>query len=269
MKKLLVLMLALSTTLAFASCTNPSTSDETPVDGDNAIENEETVGGEDVVGGEENTEGENTPVEGEDNTDVVPPVEGEDKTDVETPSQGGVSTENENLDNEISFGDVVSGTETEAASKTVSVLAAGWNTYADDQKFPAMGGDMEAMVDGAPGNYSIADAEALDAVLGFPAASIASIDEAASLMHMMNANTFTGAAYHLVEGTDAAALAEEIKTNILARQWMCGFPETLVIIKADDCLITAFGNGEIIENFKTKTLEANTGAELVSETPIE
>ncbi len=266
MKKLLVLMLALSTTLAFASCTNPSTSDETPVGGeDNAIEGE--VAGNENNENAETNEGENA-VEGEGAAEGENAVEGEGNTIVETPGEGGVSTEDENLDNEISFGDVVSGTE-EDTSKTVSVLAAGWNTYADDQKFPAMGGDMEAMVDGAPGNYSIADAEALDAVLGFPAASIASIDEAASLMHMMNANTFTGAAYHLVEGTDAAALAEEIKTNILARQWMCGFPETLVIIKADDCLITAFGNGELIENFKTKTLEANAGAELVSESPIE
>ena len=84
----------------------------------------------------------------------------------------------------------------------------------------------------------------------------------------MNANTFTGAAYKMADGVDSAALVEAIKTNIMGRQWMCGFPETLIIIEADGCLITAFGNGEIIENFKTKTLDTIDGANLVVEEAI-
>ena len=47
------------------------------------------------------------------------------------------------------------------------------------------------MRDGAPGNFSMDDADLLDSSLGFPAAEAGKIDGAASLVHMMNLNTFT------------------------------------------------------------------------------
>ena len=196
---------------------------------------------------------------------------GKDKTDDEetkAPAQTEGTTEGTTEKNEETSADTEMDSATAGDSVTVSILTSAWNSYADDEKFPAMGGDYEVMADGVPGAYSIADAEALDSALGFPTDRIGDIDEAASLQHMMNANTFTGAAYRMVEGTDAAELAEAIKSNIMNRQWMCGFPETLVIIEADGCLITAFGNGEIIETFKTKVMGANEGSELLVEDAI-
>lgn len=197
-------------------------------------------------------------------------TEANKETNVQTEEQNGGNEEETDLNE--SFED--EGFEEEESvpyepvTDTEKALNAGWSKLADDERFFAMGGDAETPVDGAPGNFSIADAEALDSTLGFPAASVGSIDEAASLLHAMNANTFTGAAYRVAEGVDADALADDIKTNILARQWMCGFPETLIIIKADDILITAFGDGEIIENYRNNTLSALEGATLVTETPI-
>ena len=85
----------------------------------------------------------------------------------------------------------------------------------------------------------------------------------------MNANTFTGAAYRLKDGTDTEQFAEAVKDNILARQWMCGQPDTLVIIDAGGgYVVTAFGEAEIMELFKTNALSALTGAEVIVETPI-
>ena len=113
------------------------------------------------------------------------------------------------------------------------------------------------------------NAAAIDAVLGFPVALVTKIDNAASIMHMMNANTFTAGAYHFVSAADASASVETIKSNILARQWMCGFPETLIIVDlGGNTLLTAFGNGQVIDAVKTATLNTIEGSTVVVETPI-
>ncbi len=124
------------------------------------------------------------------------------------------------------------------------------------------------MVDGAPGVYGTGDASALDASLGLPEASASMIDGAASLIHMMNANTFTCGAFHVSSSDDVSAVADSLRENILQRQWMCGFPDKLVVITVGDYVISAFGNGEIIDLFKSKTTAAYETAEVVYEEPI-
>ena len=123
-----------------------------------------------------------------------------------------------------------------------------------------------------PGAFGLTAAEAgenINAMLGFPADLVSKIDSAASLMHMMNANTFTAGAYHFVDAADKDASVETIKSNILARQWMCGFPETLIIVDlGGNTLLTAFGNGQVVDAFKTTTLSTFEGATVVVETPI-
>lgn len=164
------------------------------------------------------------------------------------------------------------GTDTTTApastiASPLEILNTVWATYADEEKFPAAGGDMteENMNMEGPGVYGLADTEALDATLGFPAASVAKIDSAASLMHMMNANTFTCGAYHLVNAADKDAVVEELKTNISGRQWMCGFPDKLVIVAVEDYLVSYFGNGEIVDNFTAKLTTSYTQAAVVCE----
>ena len=47
---------------------------------------------------------------------------------------------------------------------------------------------------------------------------------------------------------------------------MCGFPETLIIVTVDDnYVISAFGNGQIIETFKNKTTSVFEDATVVYE----
>ena len=127
----------------------------------------------------------------------------------------------------------------------------------------------ENMTMDSPGKFSVSDAAALDTTLGFPEAAVDKIDDAASLVHMMNANSFTGAAYRVKAGTDMNAFAEEVKSSILATQWICGFPDTLVIINVDGTyVITAYGQKEIMETFKTNALSALQGAEVLVEAPV-
>ncbi len=158
------------------------------------------------------------------------------------------------------------GTESTITSP-VEILNTVWATYAEEEKFPAAGGDMteENMNMEGPGVYGIEDTEGLDATLGFPAASVSKIDSAASLMHMMNANTFTCGAYHLVNADDKDAVVSELKDNIMNRQWMCGFPDKLVIVSVEDYLVSYFGNGEIVDNFTAKLTTSYTQATVVCE----
>lgn len=141
--------------------------------------------------------------------------------------------------------------------------------YKEGELFSLYGGDQENAVMDAPGKFDITKTEEMNLVLGLPESEAANIEDAASMVHMMNANTFTGAAYRLKDGTDTEQFAEAVKDNILARQWMCGQPDTLVMIDAGGgYVVTAFGEAEIMELFKTNALSALTGAEVIVETPI-
>ena len=83
------------------------------------------------------------------------------------------------------------------------------------------------------------------------------IDGAASLMHAMNANTFTGAAYHVADAGNLDAFVAAMKGAIESNQWMCGFPEKLIIATlGEDYAVVAFGAADIIDNFKTKLTAA-------------
>lgn len=152
----------------------------------------------------------------------------------------------------------------------VELLTTVWDSYDEADKFPVMGGDTTEgnMNTEGPGQYGLEDTAALDSTLGFPAAAIDQIDSAASLMHMMNANTFTCGAYHVTDEADMDKLADTIKENILNRQWMCGFPDQLIIVKVDRYLVAFFGEKGITDTFKTKLMAAYPSAQIVSETPI-
>ena len=146
-----------------------------------------------------------------------------------------------------------------------------WAAYGDEEKFPAAGGDFseENNKMDAPGKYSLEDAEAVDAALGFPQASVGKIEDAASLTHMMNANTFTSAAYKVKEGEDVSAVINDIKTNILARQWMCGFPDKLCIMTVGNYVVSAFGKEEPMNTFRDKVQAAYPVATVAYEEVIE
>ncbi len=153
----------------------------------------------------------------------------------------------------------------------VELLTNVWDKFGEDEVFAVIGGDFseENNVMDKPGVYSIADAEAVDASLGLPAASIDKVDSAASLIHMMNANTFTCSAFHVVDYKNNETLINEIKTNIDNRQWMCGFPEKLVIATVDDLYVVVyFGNEQIVTNFSTHLAEAYPQVKVVVDQAI-
>ena len=136
-------------------------------------------------------------------------------------------------------------------ASALEILETVWGQFGDDEKFFVMGGDFDNMVDGAPGKASNTDF--LTGNLIVPADQTANITDAASLIHAMNANTFTCAAYAVA---DANAFATAMQTAIQGNQWMCGFPEKLVIAEVGGYVVVMFGHGDAVTPFQTKLTAA-------------
>ena len=137
----------------------------------------------------------------------------------------------------------------EAPASALEVLETIWADYAEDEKFAVIGGSMAAPVDGAPGSYDIAD-ENITFNLLIPAEQLSNVTEAASMIHMMNANSFTGAVYKLAEGVKAADFGAAMKDAILSNQWMCGFPDKLLVSAfGDTYVLVAFGVNDAMDPF--------------------
>ena len=146
----------------------------------------------------------------------------------------------------------------------LAVLEDIWAKYGEDEKFAVIGGNMENPVDGAPGNYDMAYAENLTWNLLIPESEITNVAEAATMIHMMNANTFTSGVVRLAEGTDAEAFAQVMRDAIQNNQWMCGFPETLTIAVIDgEYVLIAFGVNDAMNPFMTHFAEAYAEAEVL------
>ena len=145
---------------------------------------------------------------------------------------------------------------TETAASALEILETIWAKYGEDEKFAIIGGNMESAVDGAPGNYDMAYAENLTYNLLVPADQLASVDQAATMIHMMNANTFTCGAVKLAEGTDEAAFASAMRDAIQGNMWMCGFPERLLIASVRGCVVMAFGLNDAMNPFQEKLTAA-------------
>lgn len=228
MKKLIVLLLAASMTASLTACGGSSTQGSTAANTESSVESE-----------------------------IASETAAPEETVTESLSETETAAEETGTDSSESI-----------SSPEAALLSSIYNAFAEDQKFPIGGGDSANLVMDAPGAFDITNVEELESSLGFPSSQAANIDGAASMIHMMNANTFTGAAYHLIDGADADAFAEAVKETVLAKQWICGMPDTLVILSADGYIITAYGNAELIENFKTTALSAVSGSEVILETPI-
>lgn len=155
-----------------------------------------------------------------------------------------------------------------AVDDALTILNAIWNTYSDEEKFPAAGGDSEHAVDGAPGSFDVSNADSLSYQLTFPADDASLIDSAASLVHMMNLNTFTCGAFHVADANNVARLADDLRTTIQAKHWMCGFPDKLVIVTVGQSVFSVYGNEELVNTFRDKLLASYSAATAVYDEAI-
>lgn len=158
----------------------------------------------------------------------------------------------------------------EAPASALEVLENVWALYNEEtEKFFAMGGyaldeeEIPVTVDGAPGVVS--DNDYLVYSLLVPETEAANVTEAASLVHAMNANTFTAGAYKV---SDVAAFSAAMREAIQNNQWMCGFPEKLLIADIGGVVVVAFGNGEVMGVFQGHLTTAYATANILVDEAI-
>lgn len=153
---------------------------------------------------------------------------------------------------------------------SLDLLTTVWNQYKDEDKFATMGGDTSEahLTMDAPGVFDVSLVDELDNMLGLPADLASQIDDAASLIHMMNANTFTCGAFHVKDANTIKDMTSTLKDHILQRQWICGFPDKLIIMTIDQYIVSFFGETSLVETFKTTLNTTYASASVVYEENI-
>lgn len=279
MKRTLSLILILTMLLSLAAC---GSKDAAPTD-DGNVPSQEQGGGEEQSGGttgtpDEPDQPEQTQPAEQEPTDSKPeqtqPVEQEpakqpeqkpEPKPAEKPAEGtSAEPPTETPKPETPAEDKPAA----AVDDALTILNAIWNTYSDEEKFPAAGGDSEHAVDGAPGSFDASNADNLSYLLTFPADDASLIDSAASLVHMMNLNTFTCGAFHVADANNVARLADDLRTTIQAKHWMCGFPDKLVIVTVGQSVFSVYGNEELVNTFRDKLLASYPTATAVYDEAI-
>ena len=165
-------------------------------------------------------------------------------------------------------------TETDSAgdsngeSDANALLTTVWGSYTEDEKFSVAGGDYNHPVEDAPGAFDITDTASLSSMLVLPETAAADIDDAASLIHMMNANTFTCGAFHVTDSEKVSTVADALRDAISSRHWMCGFPDKFVIITYEQYVVSVFGDEELVNTFRDKFTAAYADAAIAYEEAI-
>lgn len=148
--------------------------------------------------------------------------------------------------------------ETEIADAN-DILTKVWDTYEDvdsdgnmyNDKFAVMGGHFDSAVMDKPAKYDLTKTSDLALMYCVPESAIAMIDDAATVVHLMKASTFTAGAYHVTDASDVQTVADGIQTQTLENQWLGGFPDELLIVKVDEqYVVSVYGTTEVVDYFK-------------------
>lgn len=126
-----------------------------------------------------------------------------------------------------------------------------WGQYSDDQKPAVIGGHYSNEYTDGPYSYELGYAEDLARTLLIPAEQMDQVIDAATMVHMMNANSMTIGLVRLAEGADMQAFADGVYGTITGNQWTCGFPEKLIIAQVhEDYVLIAYGLNDLLDVFE-------------------
>lgn len=160
-------------------------------------------------------------------------------------------------------------TEVKAPDTAVEVLDKVWAEYAESEKFSIIGGNVEAGIMDAPANYDMDYAENMTYNLLVPGEQIPNVAEAASMIHMMNANTFTCGVFRLADGAAVSDFAVAMEAAVQGNMWICGFPEQLLIKNiAGQYVLVAFGLNDTMTVFEKRLNEVYPAAATLYSEPI-
>ena len=103
---------------------------------------------------------------------------------------------------------------------------------------------------------------------GFPVSAV-DLLTAASLTHMMNANSFTCGAFHVKNSGDVSAVADALRQNVQNTQWMCGFPDKLVVLTYGEYVVALFGADDLVDDFVNTMTATYTGVQTACDEPLQ
>lgn len=147
---------------------------------------------------------------------------------------------------------------------TQEILEKTWSQFTDQERFEVIGGDYEHQKNNKPGKFGLENKDALEMLLLVKGNSQSMLDDASGLIHAMNANAFTGAAFHLMDKNNTDDFIVEMEESIMKNHWLCGFPEVAKIWKMnDDYVVMTFGIRMNVSNFEKHLTAVYPTAELV------
>lgn len=139
------------------------------------------------------------------------------------------------------------------------ILTKVWDTYEMEDsdgnmyndRFSIMGGHFESSVMDMPAKYDLTEVSDLEVMYCVPQNVVSMIDDGATMVHLMRANTFTAGVYHVTEKTNVESVVKAIKTQLSEKRWLDGVPDRHVIGVIDDQYVIAFwGTEEVVANFE-------------------
>lgn len=154
-------------------------------------------------------------------------------------------------------------------TESVSILTKIWDAFGEDQRFAVYGGAAENAVDGAPGALDLGNTDEVVNRYLLPAQHLEKVTEAASLVHMMNSNIFTGVVFRFADAADVETVAEDLYQNVLDTHWICGSPDRAIIAAiGEDTLVMAYGIAQNMTVFHEKLTDIFPDATILQDISI-
>lgn len=139
-----------------------------------------------------------------------------------------------------------------ADSSSAKLLEAIWSSYGEEDRFASYGGTVENSVADAPGDLDMTNTEELTSKYLLPQSVLEQVENGASLVHLMNNNIFTAAAFGMQQDADLKTAAKALRDNLQKTQWICGQPDRLLVAQVDGHLVMAFAAKEAMDTFQQK-----------------
>ena len=150
-----------------------------------------------------------------------------------------------------------------ATSTSAQILAKIWTQYGENERFASYGGTVEHSVSDAPGDLDMRNTEEIISKYLLPEDQLAQVENGASLVHLMNSNIFTAAAFKLTDGADVREAAKALRDNIQKTQWLCGQPDHLLVAEVEGHLLMTFAAKENLDTFREKLKTAYADATIL------
>ena len=76
-------------------------------------------------------------------------------------------------------------------------------------------------------------------------------------------------AFHVKNSGDVSAVADALRQNVQNTQWMCGFPDKLVVLTYGEYVVALFGADDLVDDFVNTMTATYTGVQTACDEPLQ